>query len=204
MNFLLYSVLTEQNEQHLADFINEANDLKLPIRTLIIDARSKSRSFDETYRTLRRFRNSHNYVMRASTVFDAHKTALFHARSETYTNCVYVDLVNKVEEIPITTLLVRSNDCNCAVPFSQQFSEYGVQMAVQTKTDFIPVWTKPMETEVTNAAIIPTSVFALNKGAIQILTTVDHSSGEDFELYRLFTVNNVKATLIDTVFFNLR
>jgi hypothetical protein len=122
MKFLIYSILTDKNSNYLEGFMQQLNEIKLPIKIAIFDSRKKK--FDVNRKLIKKGLKNDFIYIKSSSENDAHIGAIMTSQNHFISNMVFLDLKLKFDEISLTTLIVRSNDLNaivCPVSYQRKF-----------------------------------------------------------------------------------
>lgn len=189
MKFLIYTVLTDENSINTQRFLNETRLLNLPVDICIYDCRKNK--FDSIWKLLKKSRKSGNANFhKCLNAIEAHQMAVNRAKAEIYGATAFIDFsIKRIDEVQLTTLLVRSMDLGAVVPLTVSDKGVGAFITLTTKTDFVNVFCN--ESDIEEKIAYPTSIFAYANRIANQCQFKDHSYGENHELYRMFVKNNV-------------
>lgn len=199
MKFLIYTILTDENSVNLNRFLSEMKPVKLPIEVVVYDCRTDK--YDSVRKDLKKHRN--NGVIsfeKSKSILDAHGSGIYKAKIETYGSTAFIDLsISSINEIELTTLLVRAMDLGAVVPFTVSEKGVGCFVSLLTKTDFTPVFSSEIGME--EQIVCPTIIYAISRVTALECVYSDHSEGEGSKVYRLFVKNNVRFNALENCIF---
>lgn len=200
MKFLLFTILNEENQHLIGDFLQKTSELTLPVRIAIVD--SRKRKFDETRKLIKNFTSKGVYFFSANSLNgnDPLIAGLFHGKSENYLATAYINMDMEIDEFELTKLFVRAKDLGAVVPKTNLIEEgLGFYAVIPTRMDLGVVYSKELKSDMIG---YPEKVFALSHLALDLFSKKASDLIEGHERYRMFTINNIRFNLVDNCIFN--